>query len=332
MSTKSMWARQLVGPEIFAEVDAAAPDASSLAPGEVLVRLITGGICGSDLPHFKGSTTLGQTIESGPVPHRVGTPLHEIVGEVLASEDGEIRPGAVVVGWASSSNGLSEYVVTKGEGLFEFDRQFSPDVAVMLQPLACVIAASRRVPAVKGSHAAVIGQGPIGVLFSHVLKTSGARTVTAVDRVDRSDVAEAFRIDNFVHSTADRWSASLTEESERPNVIFETVGHQVSTMRDAVNALAMEGHIFYFGIPDDAIYPFPMVQFLRKNASLTSGLTRNRRAALSSANDYLKEHPELVAAYVTDQFKVENIQGAFDLAVRPAIGRLKVVINAGDWA
>ena len=37
MGTKSMWARQLVGPEIFAEVDAAAPDASSLAPGEVLI-------------------------------------------------------------------------------------------------------------------------------------------------------------------------------------------------------------------------------------------------------------------------------------------------------
>jgi L-iditol 2-dehydrogenase len=332
MSTKSMWARQLVGPEVFAEVDTAAPDASSLAPGQVLVRLITGGICGSDLPHFKGSTTLGQTIESGPVPHPIGSPLHEIVAEVLASEDPDIRPGAVVVGWASSSNGLSEYVVTNGEGLFEFDRRFSPDVAVMLQPLACVIAASRRVPGVAGSHAAVIGQGPIGVLFSHVLKSAGARTVTAIDRVDRSDVAEVFGVDNFVHSTADRWSASLTDESERPNVIFETVGHQVSTMRDAVNALAMEGHIFYFGIPDDSIYPFPMVQFLRKNASLTSGLTRNRRAALAGANDYLIEHPELVAAYVTDQFKVENVQGAFDLAVRPAVGRLKVVLNAGDWA
>ena len=301
-------------------------------PVEVLVRLITGGICGSDLPHFKGSVTNGQTIESGPVPHPVGSPLHEIVGEVLASEDPDIRPGAVVVGWAASSNGLSEYVVTKGEGLFEYDRQFSPDVAVMIQPLACVIAASRRVPGVKGSHAAVIGQGPIGVLFSHVLKSAGADIVTAVDRVDRSDVAAAFRIDNFVHSTADRWSASLTEESERPNVIFETVGHQVSTMRDAVNALAMEGHIFYFGIPDDAIYPFPMVQFLRKNASLTSGLTRDRRRALSAGNDYLREHPELTAAYVTDQFKVDDTQGAFDLAVRPAVGRLKVVINAGDWA
>jgi threonine dehydrogenase-like Zn-dependent dehydrogenase len=332
MSTKSMWARQLVGPEVFAEVDAPLPDASSLAPGQVLVRLITGGICGSDLPHFKGSTTLGQTIESGPVPHPVGSPLHEIVAEVIASEDPDIRTGALVVGWASNSNGLSEYIVTDGAGLFEYDPQFSPDVAVMLQPLACVIAAARRVPGVEGSHAAVIGQGPIGVLFSHVLKSHGARTVTAIDRVDRSDVAATFRVDNFVHSTADRWSASITEESERPNVIFETVGHQVSTMRDAVNALAMEGHIFYFGIPDDAIYPFPMVQFLRKNASLTSGLTLNRRNALAGANAYLKENPELLGAYITNRFEIEDVQDAFDLAVRPAVGRLKVVLNAGDWA
>jgi threonine dehydrogenase-like Zn-dependent dehydrogenase len=332
MSTKSMWARQLVGPENFAEVDAPAPDARSLAPGQVLVRLITGGICGSDLPHFKGSTIASQTIESGPVPHPVGSPLHEIVAEVVASEDPDVRPGAVVVGWASLSNGLSEYVVTDGEGLFEYDQRLSPDVAVMLQPLACVIAASRRVPGVAGSHAAVIGQGPIGVLFSHVLKNSGVRTLTAVDRVDRSDVTELFGIDNFVHDTSARWSASLTKESERPNVIFETVGHQVSTMRDAVNALAMQGHIFYFGIPDDAIYPFPMEQFLRKDASLTSGLTRNRRSALAVADGYLKEHPELTSAYITDQFKLDDVQGAFDLAVRPAVGRLKVIINAGDWA
>lgn len=325
-----MWARQLVGPETFAEVDVAAPDGAMLGRGEVLVRLITGGICGSDLPHFKGLTTLGQTIESGPVSHPLGSPLHEIVGEVLASEDPEIRVGALVVGWASESNGLSEYVVTDGASLFEYDRQFSPAVAVMLQPLACVISASRRVPGIVGSHAAVIGQGPIGVLFSHVLKSAGAHTVTGVDRVDRSDVAEAFRVDNFVHSAADRWSASLTTEAERPKVIFETVGHQVSTMRDAVNALAMEGHIYYFGIPDDSIYPFPMVQFLRKNASLTSGLTLDRRISLSRANDYLKANPELAAAYVTNEFKVDDVQGAFELAVRPAIGRLKVVVSAGE--
>ena len=103
-------------------------------------------------------------------------------------------------------------------------------------------------------------------------------------------------------------------------------------MRDAVNALAMEGHIYYFGIPDDSIYPFPMVQFLRKNATLTSGLTLDRRISLSRANDYLRENPELATAYVTHEFKLDDVQAAFDMAVRPATGRLKVVINAGDWA
>ena len=143
----------------------------------------------------------------------------------------------------------------------------------------------------------------------------------------------AVRIGNllFVSGQLPMWKGKLIAEGKVPSEINIELARKAAA-QCAVNALAMQGHIYYFGIPDDAIYPFPMVQFLRKNASLTSGLTRNRRAALSSANDYLKEHPELVAAYVTDQFKVENIQGAFDLAVRPAIGRLKVVINAGDWA
>lgn len=49
-----------------------------------------------------------------------------------------------------------------------------------------------------GKRVAVIGAGPIGLSFCHVLKQYGAGQVTAVDPVDRGDVAVRYGADEFV--------------------------------------------------------------------------------------------------------------------------------------
>ena len=91
------------------------------------------------------------------------------------TRDENLEPGARVVGWASGNNALTEMVVTDGEGLFEYDSGLRPEEAIMLQPLACVMHAVEQVAAIEGCRAAVIGQGPIGLLFSQVLKSMGRR-------------------------------------------------------------------------------------------------------------------------------------------------------------
>ena len=46
-----------------------------------------------------------------------GFPIHEIVGEVVASRHRSHGVGDRVVGWASGFDGLMEYVVADGDGL-----------------------------------------------------------------------------------------------------------------------------------------------------------------------------------------------------------------------
>jgi L-iditol 2-dehydrogenase len=48
-----VWAQQLTGPAMLQPVEAPAPAAGDLRPGEVLVAPEHGGICGSDLPYFR---------------------------------------------------------------------------------------------------------------------------------------------------------------------------------------------------------------------------------------------------------------------------------------
>ncbi|WP_208949139.1 alcohol dehydrogenase catalytic domain-containing protein [Streptomyces violaceusniger] len=218
-----MWAYVPAAPRRFEKVDVPAPEAGDLRDGQVLLRTLAGGICGSDAPDFRGLRAPLTARDKGPgAPALPGFPMHEVVGEVLASKDASLAPGARVVGWADSANAIAEYVVTAGGGLAEYDTAPEPAIAVLLQPLACVLSAVDRLGPLDGADVAVLGQGPIGILFSHVIKERGARRVTGVDVVDRADHAALFGVDEAVHGATGRWAAQLADD-RRPGVIVEAI-------------------------------------------------------------------------------------------------------------
>lgn len=322
-----MWAQRLSGPFTFEEVEVETPRADRLAAGQVLLATRAGGICGSDLPFFKGAPFLHAADPAGRTTPAPGFPLHEVVGEVVASRHPEHSPGDLVVGWASAFDGIAELVVTDGEGLAGYDTTMPPTTAVMLQPLACVLYAAEQVGDVRGRTVAVIGQGPIGLLFSHVLKQRGAGRVVGVDRVDRSDAAGVFGVDETVTASANLWSATVAD-ADRPELVVEAVGHQVTTLQDCVDGVAFGGQVLYFGIPDDLVYPVDMMTFVRKNLTLRAGVTLERRRVLRDAGAYLADHPALREAYVSDVHPVGRTQEAFAAAVQPRVGQYKIALDA----
>jgi threonine dehydrogenase-like Zn-dependent dehydrogenase len=312
-----MWAQLRGAPFTFEKVEVHAPAAADLRAGQVLLAVQAGGICGSDLPFVRG----------GVIPPRVpGAPLHEVVGEVVASAHPAHQPGTMVVGWASGFDGLAEFVVSDGEQLSPYDTSLAATTAVMLQPLACVLYVVHRLGELRGKTAAVVGQGPIGLLFSHVLKQCGASHVIGVDRVDRSESAHVFGVDEVVTADATLWSATLPDAG-RPSVVIEAVGHQVSTLKACLDSVAFGGEVFYFGLPDDPVYPFDMVTFLRKNLTLRSGGTLERRRVLAEADAYLADHAELRESYVSHVYHVGDAADAFAAANQPRPGQYKIAID-----
>jgi threonine dehydrogenase-like Zn-dependent dehydrogenase len=307
-----VWAAQLTSPGSFTAVDVLTPTAADLAPGEVLLRVVAGGICGSDIPKL---------CRRQPPP---GHPLHEVVGEVHASSHPAHRIGARVVGWASRSDALAEVIVTDGEGLHEYDPRLDPLPAVLCQSLACVLHALDRVE-VRGRSVAILGLGPIGLLFAHVARSRGARVVLGVDPVDRTDRAAQFGVDEVVVGGSAEWASAL-DPTGHPELVVEAAGHQPGTFADAVRAAGVEGTVLSFGIHDEPMYPLDMEAFMRKNLTLVGGVTRRRREALGAAEAYLRTHPALYTDLVTHEFDRTGVQDAFDVARRPATDRLKVLL------
>jgi threonine dehydrogenase-like Zn-dependent dehydrogenase len=231
-----------------------------------------------------------------------------------------------VVGWATHFNGLTERIVAAGEDLAPATTALPPEREVMLQPLACVLYAVEQMPKVRGASAVVLGLGPIGLLFAHVLRTAGAASVRGVDAVNRSALAPLFGLDEAVHATTRGWVSALKPD-ERADLVIEAIGHNSATLNDALDACALGGCAFAFGVHDEPNYAIDIDVMLRRNLTLKSGITLERPRMLAAAADYLETHGDLAEAYVTHALPVSRAQEAFDTAVRPAPSQLKITLS-----
>lgn len=325
----------LVAPMKFGRDELAQPTEADLKEGEVLLRAIAGGICGSDLPYFRG--IVGKLAGSGAMPEppnpgfitKPGSPMHETLGEVVATRSPDHQVGDKVVGWALSYEGLRPYLIVPGDSVLKYNEQWDPTVAINLQPLACVLYAVERIPDIAGKRVAVLGQGPIGVMFTRLLKEAGAAHVSGIDLVDHSEAARTFGVDEFLREHSTTWAREISD-ADRPDIVVEAVGHQTLTLNDAIAAVKPGGFIFAFGIPDQDSYPVDFDTFLYKDLTLRAGITRDRHRVLAAADAYLQADPTLAQNLTTHKYSFDDlaqVQEAYDTANVPATGRLKVVLS-----
>jgi L-iditol 2-dehydrogenase len=93
--------------------------------------------------------------------------------------------------------------------------------------------------------------------------------------------------------------------------------------------VAPGGTIIYFGNPDDRHYPIDFGQMMDKDVILHSGRTPQqvRRQAMLRSMAYADRYPGMLESYVTHVLPLERMQEAYELAARPAVGRVKVVLR-----
>ena len=210
-----MKALLLSSPGALAVVDV---DTPSPAAGEVLVRVVACGVCGSDVHGFTGST--GRRIP----PIVMG---HEAAGTVEAVGPGvaDLPVGSRVALDSTVSCGACEYCTTEREnlcthrqvlgvscGIYRRHGCFAEYVCVprrilhripdsvdfvsaaLLEPLTIALHAVNLGDAGPGTRSAVVvGAGTIGLACVAALKARGVRRIAAID-FDGSRLAEARRL------------------------------------------------------------------------------------------------------------------------------------------
>ncbi|NHF72396.1 L-idonate 5-dehydrogenase [Paracoccus xiamenensis] len=256
------------------------------APGQVLLRLAAGGICGSDL-HYAQHGGFGAV--------RLKEPMilgHEVSAHVVALGDGVdgLRPGQLVAISPSRPCGACRYCLEglpnhcenmrfygsampfphiQGafrEYLLADARQcvpadgLTPAEAAMAEPLSVALHATRRVGGMLGASVLVTGCGPIGLLAILAARRAGADHIVAADLSDFTlDMARRVGADETVNLARDPSGlAAFAAGKGTFGVMYECSGASAA-LNAGIAAMRPRGIIMQLGLGGDMTIPLGLL-------------------------------------------------------------------------
>lgn len=339
-----MKAIEITEPGSARVIDRPAPEPGD---GEVLLRILTVGYCGTDLSTYRGMN---------PLVSYPRVPGHEVAAEVAAvgPNGGDWREGEQVLVFPYTECGecssckvgrpnccknnqtlgvqrdgvLAEYAVVPHTKLMRADGLKPRDLA-LVEPLTVGAHAAARGQVVAGEVVAVFGCGAIGLGAVAAAADRGA-TVVAIDVDDRKlAIAEACGAQLCVNSAKENLAGQLDEATDGhgPAVVIEAVGLP-ETFRAAVDLVAFAGRVVYVGYAKQPV-EYETKYFVMKELDI-----RGSRNALpedfASVIAMLQAGKVPVDRIVTHETKLaEAPQALADWSDHPGeVTKVHVVVNA----
>lgn len=234
----------------FNEVDIPKP-----GKGEVLIKIMKIGICGSDIHVYHGE----HPFTSYPVTqgHEVSGEIVELGENVTGLEIGQkvtIQPQVVcgkcypcthgkynlceelkVMGFQTTGVASHYFAVDAGK-VTPLPENMSFDEGAMIEPLAVAVHASKQPGEMTGRKIAVLGAGPIGILVAQSVKGLGAESVMITDVSNvRLAKAKECGVDFCVNTKEKDFGEAMVEcfGPDKADVIYDCAGNNI-TMGQAI--------------------------------------------------------------------------------------------------
>ncbi len=254
-------------------------------PGEVLVKIQAALTCGTDLKVFrngghakmlKAPALFGH--EFAGIIEKVGPGSAEARGEASSSRSHvtDWKAGQRVVAANSAPCGscfyckkeqpnlcedllfvngaYAEYLLLPArivkENLLEIPQKLSFQAAALTEPLACVLRGVQAITPERGETVAILGAGPVGLLFVQLAAKAGTRVTVLGKGAKRLDAALRCGAEMILDlaTLEDPLSAvrRVTPEGKGPDVVIEAVGRP-EAWSQAISMVRPGGRVLLFG-------------------------------------------------------------------------------------
>jgi len=306
-----------------------------IGPGQVLIRLGAGGICGSDL-HYYFEGRNGSFVIREPL-----IPGHEASGVVAKVGPGvtRVKPGDKIAVSPSHACGHCDYcregrehlcrnmrflgsasLYPHVQGMFcEYfvmgERQCYPvagDISLgelaFAEPLAVALHAVNRGPVLMGKSVLITGAGTIGCLTVIAARLAGARQITVSDVLDRP-LATATEVGADRTIRADRDADALA--APQFEVAYEVSG-SFAALKACVAAVKRGGTVVQVGTLPHEPLPFVVNEIMSKELDLKGAFRWG--IEFDWAVDYLSSRRVDVRPLLSGQFPLQDAVKAFELA------------------
>lgn len=266
-------------------------------PGEVLLRVVVTGVCGTDVHLHDG--------EFFPVYPL--TPGHEVIGQVEQLGEGAdpTLAGRVVAldnmltcGLCDSCargrpafcrhlralgvtnpGGFAEYLVAPAGKCYPVD-DLSPDTAVLCEPVACAIHGLDVLALRPGSDVAIFGAGPSGLVLAQLLRANGAARVTVAAPTEAklrlaSDLGADLTV-RLGRSDPEVGAAALRRLApDGFDVVVDATGAQAA-LAHGLGLLRDGGTLFVYGMASqDALLPVSPYDIFRRELSIKGSFAQS---------------------------------------------------------
>jgi threonine dehydrogenase-like Zn-dependent dehydrogenase len=257
----------------------------TLAPGDVLVRVIAAGICAGDPKTFHGSPRVWGSDDG---PRYIQPPVtsgHEFVGEVVALRpEGQHGNGLRIGDWAVSEqiipcgtcrfcrtgsywmcrrHDIYGYISERAEGAWAEYMRFPagalnhvvPDdlhvpEAAIIEPLACAIHAVERADIQFGDCVVIAGMGPIGLCMLRIARLKNPHLLIALEtKPIRLEKALDFGADKAINPLDGGGPQQILELTDGYGCdkYIEAAGTE-SSVRQGLGMLRSQGTMVEFGV------------------------------------------------------------------------------------
>ena len=255
-------------------------------PGEVSLRLATGGVCGSDLHYYHhggfGTVKLREPMVLG---HEVSAYIDELGEGVTGLTKGQLvavspsRPCGTcrycqeglqnqclnmrfygsAMPFPHIQGAFREQLVASASQCVPADG-LTPGEAAMAEPLAVTLHATRRAGQLFGKRVLVTGCGPIGVLSILAARRAGAAEIVATDLSDFTlAIAKTAGADRVINTAKEPDGlAAYGADKGYFDILYECSG-AASALASGIGALRPRGIILQLGLGGDMTLPMQAI-------------------------------------------------------------------------
>jgi len=326
------------------------PDPRIVHENDVLIRLESVGVCGSDI-HYYTTGRIGSQVVRFPYPvgHESGGTVVEVGRNVKKIKQGDriaIEPAISCghcdqctsgrpntcrninfLGCPGQIDGcLTEYLVMPEENCFLIPDHMSFAEAALSEPLAIGVYAVQQSISMKNAKVGILGFGPIGMSVMLPAMAYGAEIFYVTDKItDRLIIAKDLGASWAGNPDEVDVVGKINEiEPMQLDVVFECCGQQ-DAIDNALEILKPGGKLMLIGIPEVEKLCFNMDYMRRKEISIVN--VRRQKHCVQEALDLIAYGRIDISKMVTHNYSFEDTKIAFDLVGGYKDGVMKAMIN-----
>lgn len=317
-----------------------------IGPGEMLVRVMASGICGSDVMEWyrrdRAPLVLGHEIGGEVVAVGDGVKCYKIGDRITAAHHVPCNTCAYCLAGNPTMcdtlrrtnfdpGGFVEYLrlpaINVDRGVFLLPDNMSFEDATFIEPLACVLRGQKRAGMQAGKSVLILGSGIAGMLHIKLARALGARRVMATDISEfRLKAASRFGADVVINAKED-----VPERLRELNAgcladIVVVCTGATGAISQAFRSIERGGTIIFFA-PTNAGVTIPLSindVFWRRDVTLTTSYASSP-ADYATALELISAGRVTVQDMITHRLGLDETGRGFQL-VEQAQDSLKVII------